>query len=169
MSENENNFEELRRLLALKRHEIPPPRYFDNFSGEVIARIRAGEDAQGNVAGRFFQRAPWLLKLLQAVETKPAYSGVFASALCLLLLFGIVYAERPEFDSTSQALLQPAAQTISPFVVATATPALPQLASQSLMAMDNTNPVIALPAGASLFGSQPNPLFQQASYSPNGN
>ncbi len=43
MNENEQNFDELKRLLKLKRHEVPPPGYFNNFSGEVISRIRAGE------------------------------------------------------------------------------------------------------------------------------
>jgi len=43
MNENENNFESLRRLLAHKRHETPPPGYFNSFSGQIIACIRAGE------------------------------------------------------------------------------------------------------------------------------
>jgi len=77
MSENENDFEALRRLLALKRHEIPPPGYFEDFSGRVIGRIRAGEGVR---------QLPWLLRLLQAFETKPAYPVAFASGLCTLLL-----------------------------------------------------------------------------------
>ena len=90
MNENENNFEALRQLLALKRHEIPPPGYFEGFAGEVNARIRAGEAVkQGGIAKRFAAEAPWLFNFLSIFEAKPAFVGGFASALCLLLLFGI--------------------------------------------------------------------------------
>lgn len=102
MNENEN-FESLRRLLALKRHEVPPPGYFNRFSGDVVARIRSGEQP-ADAAESLFVHAPWLLKFFQLFEAKPAFASSFASALCLLLLFGIVYAERP--DVVPQPILQ---------------------------------------------------------------
>jgi len=103
MNENEN-FEALRRLLVLKRHEVPPPGYFNRFSSEVIARIRAGEQDASSTAESVFARAPWLLRFLQMFEARPAFASSFASALCLLLLFGIVYAEQS--DQMSQQFLQ---------------------------------------------------------------
>src|ERR1035441_7754814 len=97
MNENENNFESLRRLLALKRHETPPPGYFENFSSEVTARIRAGDAGRtAGVSKQLTDELPWFFRLLSTFEAKPAFTGAFASALCLLLLFGIVYAERPD-------------------------------------------------------------------------
>ena len=76
MNENENNFETLRRLLKLKRHEIPPPGYFNNFSGQVIARIRAGEAGGARIfAERLDAEAPWLASLLRIFETKPGIIG----------------------------------------------------------------------------------------------
>ncbi len=43
-AENQDqDFEKLQRLLKLKRHESPPPRFFNDFSGQVTARIRAGD------------------------------------------------------------------------------------------------------------------------------
>ncbi len=69
MSENQPNFESLRRLLALKRHETPPPGYFNNFSRQVMARIRAGEaEAPASLSERLFAGMPWLLRWLEGLR-----------------------------------------------------------------------------------------------------
>ncbi len=87
MNENQSNFESLRRLLALKRHEMPPPGYFDTFSKRVIARIRAGEaETPASLSERLSEQVPWLLKFLQAFEAKPVFASAYAFALCLLLI-----------------------------------------------------------------------------------
>jgi len=166
MNENENNFEPLRRLLALKRQETPPPGYFNRFSGQVVARLRAGE-AKGSrtEAEKYFSEAPWLLKLLQAFELKPAFAGAFASALCLLMVFGIVYdAERP--DSAPQTLLQTSEQSLGSFA-AVSPASLPQTADSAGIIAD-TNPATSLQPVASLFGPQ-NSLAEPVSFSPPGN
>ena len=43
MPPSPEDFESLRRLLALKRHEKPPPGFFEDFSARVMARIEAEE------------------------------------------------------------------------------------------------------------------------------
>ena len=149
MNENENNFEALRQLLALKRHEIPPPGYLENFSGEVTARIRAGE---GRAVKRRRHESSWLFRLLSAFEAKPAFAGAFASALCMLLLFGIVYAERP--DVAPQPLLQ-TAQAASPLAAATSVALNSVPAEQpALMSDSSTNPVFNSQSAGPWFASQ---------------
>jgi hypothetical protein len=150
MNENENNFESLRRLLALKRHETPPPGYLENFSREVAARIRAG-DAGGTE--RTSSRLPWLFRLLSAFEAKPAFAGAFASALCMLLIFGIVYAERP--DATLQPLLQQTAQADSPLSMPTsvALNTLP-VEQPAVIQVSSTNPVFSTQSAGSWLVSQ---------------
>jgi len=154
MNENENNFESLRRLLALKRHETPPPGYFNNFSTLVLTRIRAGESqAAANLLEELFDQAPWLAKVFQVFEMKPAFAGTFASALCLLLLFGIVYAERP--DAASQMLVQ-AAITTTPLPLDASPTELAQVTDQ-MGIVSSTNPVFNLQPAASdpSFGQSP--------------
>ena len=152
MNENENNFESLRRLLALKRHETPPPGYFENFSAEVTARIRAGE---GSAAERQVVRLSWLSRLLSAFEAKPVFAGAFASALCMLLLFGIVFAERP--DVVPQPLLQ-TARVDSPLAVPTSptTVALNTMPAEqpALISISSTNPVFNSQSAGSWFATQ---------------
>jgi hypothetical protein len=164
MSENDNNFEALRRLLVLKRYETPPPGYFNSFSSQVIKRIGAGEAGRAdNWMEELFNHAPWLEKLVRAFEVKPVFAGAFAGALCLLLLVGIVYSERP--DVASQPDLQTAVATASagvPATMAAAAPALSQPAGQ-MGIVSSTNPVLSLQPNASLFGT-PNSLVQPVSF-----
>jgi len=78
-----DSFDELKRLLILKRHEQPPPDYFDGFSGAVLERIQtiANEPASG---WRY-----WLAWF----ELKPLLAGAYGLAVCGLLLFGIGLAQ----------------------------------------------------------------------------
>jgi hypothetical protein len=164
MNENENNFESLRRLLALKRHETPPPGYFNDFSSQVLQRIRLDHtDRTANLAEELFGHAPWLAKLLHAFDARPVFASGFAGALCVLLLFGIVYAERPDF--TPQPLLQAANSSADLAVV---TPAALSQPAEQIGIVSSTNPVLSLQPVASPFGQQ-NPLAQPVSFSLSGN
>jgi len=163
MNENENNFESLRRLLVLKRHETPPPGYFNYFSSQVLQRIRAGDTGKSaNWLEAWFGQALWLEKLLQAFDVKPVFASAFAGALCLLLFLGIIYAERPEI--TSQPLLQ---ATTAASLAAVSPVSLSQSADQTGI-VSSTDPVLSLQPVASLFGQQ-NSLAQPVSFSLPGN
>jgi hypothetical protein len=123
MSQEQNEFEQLRRLLALKRHEQPPPGYFEHFSQSVIVRIRmearhpASEES--SPLGRF-------LNFWRTFEVKPAFAGAFGLAVCGLLVVGVVYSESTSVDSVA---LVPSSDAVSPIQVAGGTrlsmPALP--------------------------------------------
>ena len=162
MNENENNFDSLRRLLKLKQHETPPPGYFNRFSGQVVARLRAGEGRSG--AEGDFSELPWLLKLLRVFEFKPAFAGAFASAVCLLLVFVGVYEDGGE--SAPQAFLQNSQPAIGSFAAMTPA-ALPQ-PTDSIGMIASNSAAGSLQPVASLFGSQ-NPFAQPVSFSLSGN
>jgi hypothetical protein len=152
MKDSEPNFESLRRLLVLKRHETPPPGYFNNFSRQVIARIRAGEaTASGSLSDQVFGSMPWFVRLLQSLETRPVFAGGFATGLCGLLLFGAVMARQPDY--AAQTILQPPEQNPAP-LIASATPStLSQPVNQFFIADNSTNPVISFSPPA--VGSMP--------------
>jgi hypothetical protein len=154
MNENQPNFESLRRLLALKRHEMPPLEYFDVLSKRVIERIRDGEaKTLARPSERLSDQVSWLLKFLKVFEGKPVFAGAYASALCLLLIAGVIFAERPE--STSKASFETTPPTVS-LLTPTTLAALPQQpANQMLMADNSTNPVFNFQSTASPFGQIP--------------
>jgi hypothetical protein len=107
MCPEQEDFEELRRLLALKRHEQPPPGYFHDFSRQVIARIKAGEaGANESFLGRLVGHAPWLRNLWDGFEGKPILAGAFGVGVCSLLVFGLVSSERSDSDVSNGGVPQ---------------------------------------------------------------
>src|SRR5436190_10150264 len=86
MNPDSENFEELRRLLALKRYEQPPPRYFSDFSSRVLDRIRAEQGDRNRAA----TEGSWWQRLWNALEAKPLFAGAFGTAVCAVLVSGIL-------------------------------------------------------------------------------
>lgn len=81
MDPEREQFDALRRLLALKRHEVPPPGFFEAFPDRVRARIVAESRAPA---------APWWARWVAWPGWRPALAGacaVFAGGL-LIWQFG---------------------------------------------------------------------------------
>ncbi len=128
MYPDSEHFDQLRRLLALKRHEQPPPSYFHNFSRQVIARLQAGEQAHDvSPLLRWFWETPWVQRLWATLESRPALAGALGVAACSLLLAGFVYSGKPEgvpdqfLSSSSEAMLaSPTAHTSHTYTLGSA-------------------------------------------------
>lgn len=86
MNPGDDKFDEVRRLLAWKRHEAPPPGFFADFPERVRARIRqpAGEPV-----------ASWWERLWTGGLWRPALAGACALAAGGLLLWQFNAGARP--------------------------------------------------------------------------
>ncbi len=123
METSPEDFESLQKLLKLKRYEHPHPRYFNDFSSQVIARIKAGE-----------ARAPWWEKFgidLRAVATVGA-----GAAACVTFFLGMGTAPQ---GANATGMGGPSIATAS---VATQSDAFSQPNAQDIVAANSTNPVI---------------------------
>jgi hypothetical protein len=77
--------QELQKMLALKRHEAPPPRFFRSFSEQVIDRLHAQEPP-----------APPTLRqrLGLDIDSKPVLVCASGIAVCGLLVVGLIASLR---------------------------------------------------------------------------
>ena len=105
MNDSEQNFEDLKQLLKLKRYEIPPPGYFNNFSRQVISAIR--EERAGSGTRQAYSQTPWLVRFLRIFDSRPGLVGGMATSLMLLLVFGVVLAEHSDSDMAGQNMFAP--------------------------------------------------------------
>jgi hypothetical protein len=102
MQPEHENFEELRRLLVLKRYEQPPPGYFNDFSRKIIARIEAGEsEAYVSLFERWLAGAPWLLRMFRTFERQPILAGAFGMLMCGIVVSGVVYSDNTSANTVT--------------------------------------------------------------------
>jgi hypothetical protein len=155
MNPDPENFDALRRLLALKRHEQPPPGYFNSFSSQVIARIKAGERGEAESwLLRLAGAASWWQRLSASLQSKPGFAGAFGAAVCALVLSGIVYSENSPVPM-AQSLIPAEANVLLGGSLAAANDAL----QQAEYTYAGTN-AIALSGGPMTSGS----LFDQVQF-----
>src|ERR671918_747315 len=76
---NDENFDNLRKLLALKKHEQPPPGYFNRLPGKILARIEASELAS---------QSTWWDWLVARFDARPILACAYGFTISGLLLMG---------------------------------------------------------------------------------
>lgn len=137
MSNTPENFDDLRRLLALKRHEKSPPGYFNHFSDKVIARI----EAAGLVA-----QPPWWQRMFASLEARPVLACAYGLLIGGLLVVGLGVSQSVEADHATAPILAnpwflPATPAAAPTVYAGESAAA-QFVNQTDPA-SSVNPVIS--------------------------
>jgi hypothetical protein len=175
MSSSSRNFDSLRRLLALKRHEVPPPGYFNGFSSQIISRLEAGELGEPeSMIGRWLENASWLQRLRNLLEAQPMFAGAFGAVACALLISGILYTENGGQTALGVTPVVGGESSLSfnssSPLPTTDSPSAPLVANSSLegvQLISSTNPVA--PVTASLFDQIQLPTVRARYTIPGGN
>ena len=94
MSEQPENFDQLLRLLALKKYEQPPVDYFDQLSEEIASRLVAETAEPEMLIDPIPSELGWVGKLWALLEARPALVGACGVAASGLVLWGILSAPR---------------------------------------------------------------------------
>jgi len=85
MNRDREEFESLRKLLAWKRWEQPPPAFFRDFPGQLRGRLETAWEVESPVS--------WWQRLVQEWELKPILVGAYSVGIGGLLLAGIGLSE----------------------------------------------------------------------------
>jgi len=125
-------FETLRRALALKRHEQPPPGYFDRLPNQIMARIEASESET-----KFWQR------FIPSFTLRPAMAYGFGLAMCSAVALGVYYTSNLPANNNG-AMTASSMTTSQPTMLAPA-PGV-TLASGNQSTINSTNPITTEPS-----------------------
>lgn len=86
-SRKQRSFDELQRLLALKRHERPPQPFFSRLADNVLHNLDAPERPE---------TMSWLQRVGVHFDVSPAVVGGVGISLAALLVAGMIIATRVE-------------------------------------------------------------------------
>ena len=141
-----DNFDSLQKLLSLKRHEQPPPRYFDDFSSRVMTRIGAGE-----------ARLSWWERL--GFDVRPALGAATGILACCLVIYGVATAGGDEQQLNAAGSLVSGGASIPSGMQ----PANALMMSADFRAANSTTPVSSYgsPGDRHLFQAQATPVNYQ--------
>ncbi len=134
MNAGQEDFDKLRKLLALKRHEQPPPGYFDRLPGNIISRIKAGETTES-----FWER------FVPKIVLRPSFAYGFGLAATVMLAVGIGYALKEPAPTANN---MPLAHAVDPSHQQPVLAGAPAFMAASNENVSSTNPM------------NPQPLFQ---------
>ena len=144
MNSSPEEFDRLKKLLVLKRHEPPPPGYFNQFSDKIIARI----EAEG-----LRDRVSWWQRLFPNLEAKPVLACAYGLVITGLLAVGVGVSQSLENEETSAQNLGPPWSAQAPAtdaVLPVVSVAQTSLTGQTNLA-SSVNPVISRGAPSFLF------------------
>jgi hypothetical protein len=131
MQKAPEEFGELRKLLAIKKYESPPPGYFHRFSDKVIAQIQA--DQASNTAPLWRR---WLTELVGQPAAVAVYTLLFGGLGMLAL--GLVQS-----PMTNQAFPPTAAWAAPAAIDAFASrDAAPQAVTHAAILQSSISPVV---------------------------
>jgi hypothetical protein len=152
MNSDPNDFETLRKLMALKRHEQPPPEYLDRLPERIINRIEHGE-------GR--------LSLWDRVSAnfalRPTVAYAFGLTVCGALGLSAVYLVRQQAATASGGVaLRIPASTAAALAREERQQETPPLHVANWLG--NTNPTVDYQFATSLFGPNHGPAPVSVSY-----
>jgi len=139
MKSDSEDFEALRKLMALKRHEQPPPGYFGRLPDKIASRL----EREGGQPG-FWE------KILAGFTFRPAFAYSFALAAFSALTFSVISSVRTQPQESAQTPPGNGWRTGAPDeALASQVNSLESLHVANWMG--NTNPSAAAPALPSLF------------------
>ena len=145
MNPSPEEFDRLRKLLTLKRHEPPPPGYFNHFSDKILARI----EAEG-----LFIRNSWWQRLFPELDAKPVLACAYGLVIMGLLSIGAGVSQSLDTQETAAPNLgrpwfaqAPASDAVLPVSVPVAQASLTGQTNPA----SSVNPVISSGAPSFLF------------------